>query len=163
MISIGHTAAGYIVGTTVVSITNDPVFGLTAGVLAGLASHYFLDFLPHGHFGKEAEYTKISTTTMFIYLDVFGGGFLFAYLTYLKFGLSINALIVLLSIFAAILPDIVSAVDKVFFGLKLRQSFLKSEHRFHTSTHWHGLGKKTLLLSFLDIWQVALIIFAIFI
>lgn len=163
MIAIGHLAAGSIIGNVVVNYTQDPVKGVLLGLACGLASHYILDTVPHGHFDRKAEYTKISLTTILIYLDFIGGSFLFFYLAFSKFGFSNNLFVVLFSIFGAILPDMISAVDKLFFGQSLRKGLLKGEYSFHSSTHWHGKGTKTLLMSLKDLWQVALIVLAFFI
>lgn len=163
MIAVGHMAAGYIVGNVVLSITNDPSTSLAAGFLTGIVSHYVLDYVPHGHFGVKAEYTRLTLNTLYIYIDVFGGGLLFLWLSYQKFGFSLNTLTLLVAVFGSILPDLISAIDKVFFGHALREGILKSESKFHNSTHWHGKGEKTLLLSIRDIWQFSLVLIAVLI
>lgn len=162
MISIGHIAAGYIVGNIVSDAFVNPATSFTFSFLGGLCSHYVLDFVPHGHFGRKAEFSKFTFNTILIYADLFGGLFLFTALAYNKFLFSHSFFSVLISIFASILPDLVSLFNKIVFGKNITNKFFKMENDFHSNTHWHGKGSKTLILSARDVWQLTVVLIAIF-
>ncbi|MBI3486257.1 hypothetical protein HY025_04960 [Candidatus Daviesbacteria bacterium] len=160
MIAFGHTGAGASIGLLGYSLYKDsnPILGLgyTAGL--GIISHYILDFVPHGHFVKPAKLHKYLIPILVG--DVFLSVLIFLGADFLKEGLTLRFLYILFGIGGSLLPDIVDGLMEIKY--LPRNLLFKIEYGFHKGLHWHGKDGKTRLLDFIDIWQIALILYSLF-
>lgn len=160
MVATGHTAVGVIVGVTAYHFfgQGDLTTGLVLTGAAGVAFHYLADFIPHGHFFMPKDFKKYIVPV--IIFDVFLPAALFLAGAYLKNGLNEKFLYVMFGIGGSQLPDM---LDGLIYAAKLKRgNLLKTESDFHQDLHWHGRGLKTLLLGYRDIWQVLIILVAVF-
>lgn len=156
MIAIGHTAVGFSVGLLVARVVPDPFLAGIIVFCSGIALHYLTDWIPHGHLtAKQID----PYDSHLIYWDLFGGGLFFLLLSLFYFGLSKITLIILISIFANQLSDVLAFLTRRKI-LPFQGLFVK-EFAFHQATHWHGLGMDTLPISRRDIWQLIVILGAL--
>lgn len=160
MIAIGHTAVGVIIGLTAYNFIGEGNLagGLMVATGVSIASHYIADATPHGHFFKPDNYKK--RILPIIIFDLFIPILFFLSLIYLRTGLSEKFLYILFSIGGSQLPDVLDGL--IYTGMLKPGRLLKIENIFHQNLHWHGKGPKTLLLGFLDIWQVFIILLALY-
>lgn len=158
MVSFGHTAVGVIVGVTAEKYLGQGnlVTGLITTSGIGILSHYIADFIPHGHFIMSKGFKK--GILKIIIFDLFLSIALFLGIIYLKQGLSSTFLYVLFSIGGAQLPDVFGGLVEIK-AIKAK-GLLKTEYAIHEAMHWHGTGNKALLLSILDLWQLAIVLIA---
>src|SRR4051812_20768009 len=107
MIAFGHTAIGATIGAYSYHIfgSNDLLTGLTVTTVAGVASHYIFDLIPHGHFFRENEYRK--KVKYAIVFDLFLSVALFLSVQYLSHGFGISMLYLLFGIGASQFPDVI--------------------------------------------------------
>lgn len=160
MVATGHTAVGVIIGITAYQFLGrgDLASGLVITGTLATAFHYLTDFIPHGHFFMPKDFKKYIKPV--IIFDVLLPAVLFLSAIYLQSGLGEKFLYILFGIGGSQLPDVIDGL------LALRKTkvtgLLKDENNFHQTLHWHGQGSKTLLLGLRDIWQVLLVIAAIF-
>jgi hypothetical protein len=161
MIAFGHTSVGSLVGLAGYSYfgQTDPVLGLTLTAGAGLVSHYIADFIPHGHFFKGTEHFAQNVIPV-LFFDLALSLALFTFLAFRKFGFDLPFWYVLVGIAGAQLPDVLDGLIYTKFIPKL--GLIKTENNFHQATHWHGKGNKTLLLGLRDVWQLSVVLIAIF-
>lgn len=160
MIAFGHTAVGTIVGLYGYHTFGaaGPIEGLAITAGSAFASHYLMDLIPHGHFFPETQFKdKILGAIIF---DFLGSCLLFSAILFFKEGISLKFIYVLFGIGASQLPDIIDGL--MYTGHLPLKGALKYEHSFHKALHWHGKGKATLLIGIRDIWQLAVITFALF-
>lgn len=160
MIATGHTAVGVIVGVTAYQILGqgDLATGLIITGAAGITAHYISDFIPHGHFVKpnKLKDALIPIIIFDLLLPIF---LLFAYI-YSKEGLSEKLLYITFAIGGTQLPDVLDGL--IYIRMIKNKGLIKVENDFHQGLHWHGKDAKTLLLGFRDLWQVLMILIAIF-
>lgn len=160
MVATGHTAVGVIVGVTAYHFFSqgDLATGLVLTGAAGVAFHYLSDFIPHGHFFMPKDFKKYIVPV--IILDVILPAILFLGGVYLKNGLGEKFLYVMFGIGGSQIPDV---LDGLIYTAKLKRgNLLKTENNFHQGLHWHGRGLKTLLLGFRDVWQILIILVALY-
>lgn len=161
MIATGHTAVGFIIGSVAANSFQNPVVGSLAGFGAGLASHYLLDFIPHGHL---LSYDKLHQAhrSPLLHLDLVGGGLLFVLLAYFTFGISVQTLVVLSAIAGSLLPDVLAS--QLYYPGKVppKSGIFNKEYKLHMGVHWHGREDKTRPLSLIDVWQAGVILGALF-
>lgn len=160
MLAIGHTAVGVIVGFTAYQFLGqgDLATGLAIAGAAGIVSHYIADFIPHGHFVKPKKLKQY--LPVIIFFDLFLPIFLILGGMYLKDGFNEKLLYILFAIASAQLPDVLDGL--IFINVFKRKGLIKTEYDFHQGLHWHGRDDKTLLLGIYDIWQIAMILFALY-
>lgn len=160
MIAFGHTAVGASVGLAtfyVMGDANPPLTLVTAGT-AGLLSHYMTDLLPHGHFFIiDKNYKRNIVLT--ILFDFLLGVALFLYLGNIQAGLSLKVLSIFFGIGGAQLPDILDNLIRI--KVLPNKGLFRWENKMHYETHWHGKDDDALLLSFWDLWQALIIIYAL--
>ncbi len=160
MISFGHTAVGVIVGVTFYQFLaqGDLATGLITAGSVGFVSHYVMDFIPHGHFFRPKDFNK--SILPVIFFDLLGSIALFLGIIYLKEGFSQKFLYIMFGIGGSQLPDVIDGLMRI--KMIKTQGVLKIEYDFHEVLHWHGRGSNTLLLDFRDIWQVFIVLIALF-
>ncbi len=160
MVAFGHTAVGVIVGATVAShLTGiSPVESLAITTGAGLLSHYIADLIPHGHFFKENEYKKKIIGVLIF--DLFFSLVLFTFLSFLKYGITLNFLHILFGIGASQFPDVLDGL--MYIGILPKKGPLKIEYAIHRAVHWHGTGKTTRQIGISDVWQLAVVLYAFY-
>ena len=159
MIASGHNAIGTTIGLVVASQTSDPVSAFLVAVLGGLVFHYAADFVPHGHIISNKEF---GTLPAVLFLDLFGSFLVIYSLILLKFGFSQTSFIVLVAIGASQLPDVIEGM--LYFKKIPKIGLIKWENSMHQYIfHWHGQHEKALMWDAKrDIWQIAVIVFALF-
>ena len=167
MIAVGHTAVGVMVGVAASHIlpTNPPLLiTVVASAVAGLASHYLMDLVPHGHydfdFSNPSPREKLRLSADLLLPIVLALG-----VVAWRHGASSEFWLVAAGIGGAQLPDIVNGVRAR--GWLPQWSWLEAEGRFHMSTHWHNPhdsqaatregGRK---LGVSDLWQLVMVIMA---
>lgn len=160
MVSFGHTGVGIIVAVTAQHYLGqgDLVTGLLITGTVGVISHYITDCIPHGHFTMPKNYKK--GIRNIIIFDLFLSVLLFLGAIYLKEGFSQKLLYALFGIGGSQLPDVLDGL--IYTGFLKAKGLLKTENKFHESTHWHGKEDKTLLLGKKDLWQLAIVLIAFF-
>lgn len=161
MLAWGHTALGSVVGLTTYQLIGEsihPGLGLIISGGAGVISHYIVDTIPHGHpFSTKDFKQKIIFALIF---DVFLSVALFSYFAYLKFNLSLGFWYMLFGIGGALISDVIDGL--IFLGFLRKSGLLKIENNIHLATHWHGRGEHVLRFSILDIWQILVVLIALF-
>lgn len=160
MIAFGHTAVGVIVGTAAYGYfgQGDLATGLVATGAVSVASHYLMDTIPHGHFFKTNKFKKYIKPV--IIFDLFLPIALILGITYSKIGLSERLLFVMFGIGGSQLPDVIDGLIRI--GVIKAKGFLRVENKFHEGTHWHNQGNDGLPLGLRDIWQVLMILTALY-
>lgn len=159
MIAFGHTAVGASIGLATYQLIGgtDIALGLiTAGSL-GIVSHYITDFIPHGHFFKEKAYK--SKVIYVIIFDLLLSVLLFLSTAHFAGGSPEQLLYILFGIGGAQLPDVLDGL--IYIDLLPIVGFFKLENNFHRYLHWHGVGKKSLLIGKRDIWQASVVILSL--
>ncbi len=160
MISFGHTAVGVIIGVSTYQFLGqgDLATGLVLSGTAGVISHYLMDAIPHGHFSMPHSYKKnivpIIIFDLFLSLIIFLGG------AYLRVGFGDKLLYVMFGIGGSQLPDVIDGL--IYTKIIKAKSLIKVENKIHEAMHWHGQDNKTLLLGIRDIWQIVVILLALF-
>lgn len=160
MVAIGHTGVGVIVGITAFEFlgNNNLASGLIITGAAGIISHYLMDFIPHGHFFGPGKFKKYILPV--IIFDVFLPIALILGGIYLKNGFSEKLLYIMFGIGGSQLPDIVDGL--IYSGKIKTNSLLRIENSFHEAMHWHGRDTHTLLIGLRDVWQLVVILAAVF-
>lgn len=159
MVAIGHTAVGASIGLlTYQYITQDPFIGITIASTTSLASHYFFDLLPHGHFSKYKDFKKY--LPLILVFDLFLGILIFSGIALLKFSFSLPTYFIIFAILTSQLPDVLGGF--VHAKLFTPKGLLKKEFDFHVNTHWHGKFGESLLISKTDLWQLAVVLISFF-
>lgn len=160
MVSFGHTAIGAVVGLYTYDLISDkPIEGLLIAAAAGIVSHYILDFIPHGHWFRHKDYKKKIFNV--IIFDLFLFFLIFAGFAYYRFGLNTEFLYILFGIGGAQLPDVLDGL--LYIGVIKKKGFFKIENNFHQALHWHGKLNKSLIWGKRDVWQVIVLVLALFI
>lgn len=159
MVSFGHTAMGSAVGIATYYYLGgqNPALGLFLSGAAGTVSHYFTDFIPHGHFIRPRDFKK--KIFQIVIFDLAFSVLLFSGLAYLSFGADLKLLYVLFGIGGAQLPDVLDGL--IYSGVLPQKGFFKLENQFHNVLHWHGSGNKALMWGVLDIWQVLAVLLSL--
>ena len=168
MIAIGHTSVGVIVGTAAYQLLPDTIslpWQVIITGTAGIASHYLMDLMPHGHYNMNLSQPSRKQILKLV-ADVVVPATLIAAYMLITHGLNSITWLVGAGIFGAQLPDVI-------MGLRRRQllpnwSWLASEAEFHASTHWHNPkdqhhatnegGRK---LGVTDLWQAGIVVLAL--
>lgn len=160
MVAFGHTAVGVIVGAGVFQFLGhgDLASGLIITGTAGVISHYITDFIPHGHF-VESDKVKKYLLPIIIF-DLSLPILLLLGWFYLKNGFNQQLFYIMFGIGGAQLPDVLDGL--IYTNFIKAKGFIKLENDFHQGLHWHGKGSKTLLLGIRDLWQILLILTAMF-
>lgn len=162
MVAFGHSSVGTLVGITAYQAfgNSDIALGLISTGFLGWLSHYLADFIPHGHFFRSMKNyeRKIIWVIMF---DLLLPIILLLSLAHFSGKGPIEILYLVFGIGGAQLPDVLDGLKRIDLLPKLK--ILKIENDFHMGTHWHGKEEQALLISFRDIWQIAVLILAIFI
>ncbi len=158
MVAFGHTAFGAAIGFAGYHFfgQSNPLLGLVCTGSTAFLAHYLEDAIPHGHFFPVKDYRK--KIIYVIIFDLFLSIALFSAKGFLDFGLNLRLLYILVGIFGSQLPDAFDGL--IYIGILKRGGLLKTENAFHQAVHWHGVGKKTLLLGLRDFWQVAAVLAA---
>lgn len=160
MVSFGHTAVGVIIGTTAYKFLGqgDLASGLIITGTAGFVSHYIMDSIPHGHFFMSNDFKR--NILPIIVFDLSLSIMLFLGILYLKIGFDEKLQYVMFGIGGSQLPDVIDGL--IYTKIIKARGLLKGEKSFHEAIHWHGRNTKTLLLGIRDIWQVLIILIALF-
>jgi hypothetical protein len=168
MIAVGHTSVGVIVGIGVLAITEgqSPLVAVSVAYVAGVASHYLMDLIPHGHYdfnGENPTYRSISLLCLDLFLPIS----IFSLFLLLKFGLSTPLYVSFMAIAGAQAPDVLQGM--LARGIFPRRGLFQDETHFHMWTHWHNPknpldatregGRK---LSWTDLWQVGCFCLAVY-
>ena len=164
MIAVGHTSVGIVLGVATTELLHPSTLPLPLEIVAvgaaGLASHYLMDLVPHGHYDfNQQGLTRRQKLT-------FGLDFILPIslvVIYLlaSFGLGRISWLVGAGILGSQLPDLL-------MGLRSKKllpdwPWLSVEAQFHSQTHWHNPtnpvnatqeGGRKLAIS--DLWQVAM-------
>lgn len=168
MIAIGHTSIGVILGVAATEIL--PAVPLPFEVLivgaAGVASHYAMDLVPHGHYNFNQQ--DLSLRQMIYFGLDFAIPILFvATYVLLNYGFERTSWLIGAGILGAQLPD-------MLMGLRSKKllpgwDWLQMEAYYHHRTHWHNpvdLSRATneggRRLSIFDVWQAFIAIAALF-
>lgn len=160
MVAFGHTAIGVIVGVASYKYLGQTnlVEGLVITGAAACVSHYLADSIPHGHFIKFGNY-KIGIGSIIVF-DLVLSILLFLGIGYLKYNFSEKLLYLMFGIGGSQLPDV---IDGLIYTHAIKpKGLFKIEDDLHHLTHWHGNGPRALLLSIRDIWQVFVVLIALF-
>ena len=160
MVAFGHTAIGTITGITAFEILKEsnPLIGIPIALGAGIVSHYLTDFIPHGHFFQYHEYkNKVKYAIIF---DFAFSVFLFTLIPFLQQGINQRLIYIISGIAGSQLPDILDGLIHTKF-LKPK-GLINLEYKFHQLMHWHGNLEKALLWGKRDLWQVLIIVLALF-
>src|SRR6185437_485531 len=160
MVAFGHTALGAGVGLLIYKLIGQslpPAEELILAGAAGVVSHYVMDTVPHGHFFVKGDFRKQVKPVLLFDLGL--GILLFAFWSLINLGLSQAFWSILFGIGGAQLPDVVDGL----MGAEVlpAEGFLKTEHEFHQSTHWHGSGENGLLWGKRDIWQIVVAVISL--
>ena len=169
MIAVGHTSVGIVLGVATTEILHPSILPLPLEIVAvgaaGLASHYLMDLVPHGHYNFNqqglTQRQKLTFGLDFILPICLVGIYLLT-----NFGFGRISWLVGAGILGAQLPDLL-------MGLRSKKllpdwSWLSSESHLHSQTHWHNPtnpanatqeGGRKLAIS--DLWQVAMCILAL--
>lgn len=169
MIASGHNSIGAILGLTAYQLaqtSNNPWYMVWPLVfIAGIASHYLADALPHGHYnwqiharGGNKRFNKALLPAMII--DGLGTIVVFCILSAV-FISKTSVWYVLFAIFAAQLPDFIMLFNNLSTGHNSR--LIKLEQNFHGGiVHWHDLpGDKPRPWGWSDAWQIMLSMVAV--
>lgn len=163
MIAFGHTAIGTLVGVYSYGLTQGSADNLSLAIPlgAGIVSHYVTDFIPHGHFMGDAFKNFSKTLVGILIFDLAFSVVLFAGISYMLFGVNTLLFYILAGVAGSQLPDVIDGL----MGIKVlpKKGFLKKENNFHQLVHWHGSYEKALIIGFLDIWQLAVVIFTLWV
>jgi hypothetical protein len=158
MIASGHNAIGTTVGLVVITQVSEPMTAVGLAIIFGLVFHYLADAVPHGHFLSHAEYRKLPPS---LYLDLFGSFVLLFGIVLFKFGLTLPSLVILGAIGASQLPDVIEGLLE--FRKLPRRGIIKFENDAHQKIfHWHGRHANALPWGWTDIWQITVVILALF-
>lgn len=139
MIAIGHTSVGVILGTAATQFIppltlNLPIQIILVGA-AGLASHYLMDIMPHGHY--EFDQKQISNRQkLYFSLDFILPILIIAFYLLTTHGFDRVTWLIGAGILGAQLPD-------VLMGLRNKNmlpnwNLFKIESHYHSQTHWHN-------------------------
>ena len=158
MVAWSHSAVGATVGLITYQkfAQTNPILGLVITPLAGMASHYIADFIPHGHFVKASQIKKYLIPILIF--DVFLSVALFLGVIYLKEGVSLKFLYILFGIGGSLLPDVIAGLSA--YKKHHKNLVIKIEEEIHGATHWHGYHDKSLMLGVYDVWQLTVVIFS---
>ncbi len=138
MIAVGHTSVGVLMGLAGAAVLPEsvPLWGqvLLVGV-AGVASHYVMDMMPHGHYefdSKRPSQQENLTLLNDLLVPIVVVGLLLLW----RHGVDATSWLVAAGVVGAQLPD-------VFDGLLARGTippfgWARREHAFHSWTHWHN-------------------------
>jgi hypothetical protein len=164
MVASGHSAVGALVGVAVYQAMGqtNPEMGLAVAFGAGVLAHYGADFIPHGHFFSDKDFKKYIVPD--IIFDLGLSLLVLAGIAFFQHGDGFKFWFVVLGMAGSQFPDVVAGLYKL--KILPNKGFLKSEHEFHESMHWHGIFEKGKLVDGLpwrvwDIWQIIVIIAAI--
>lgn len=163
MIAAGHTSVGVVIGVAASELLpaslNLPTQVLLVG-LVGIASHYAMDLVPHGHYEIDQAKPTTKTTTKLVFDLVIPILLLGVYLL-LEHGLGRVSWLVGAGVLGAQLPDVINGLRSQ--GLLPPSTLLDKEGRFHSSTHWHNPSDASKAtreggrrLGWSDVWQVAM-------
>ncbi len=170
MIAIGHTSVGVIIGVTATQLLPASIplpAAVTAVGLISLASHYVMDLIPHGHYNFNKQQLT-SQQKLYFSLDFILPIFLITIYLLSSSGFSHLTWLVGAGITGAQLPDLL-------MGLRSKEllpnwNWLRREALYHSQTHWHNPTNKAKAtneggrrLGLSDIWQVAVLIGAIYV
>lgn len=160
MIAFGHTAVGALVGVSAYQMfgNGDLTTGLAVTTIAGVTSHYLFDLIPHGHFFNRGYKKNVNTVIIF---DLFLSVLLFISTQYYFHGVDLAMLYLLFGIGASQAPDILDGL--IYTDRIPNKGIIKIENNIHIATHWHGSGNNARLLGSSDIWQLAVVLIALFV
>ena len=169
MIAVGHTSVGIILGVATIELMRSSTLPLPLEVItvgaAGLASHYLMDLVAHGHYDfNQQGLTRRQKLTFS--LDFILPISLVAIYLLTNFGFERISWLVGAGILGAQLPDLL-------MGLRSKKllpdwPWLSSESHFHSQTHWHNPtnpanatqeGGRKLAIS--DLWQAGMCVLAL--
>lgn len=160
MIALGHTSVGVIVGVTAYNFLGQGNLagGLIIAGSAGMISHYLMDAIPHGHFTIAKNYKR--SILPIIIFDLLLPIIFFLEAIYLNNGVGVKFLYVLFAIGGAQLPDVIAGL--IYIKIIKDKGLLNIEDNLHGVLHWKGKNSQVLLLGWLDIWQLLVILSALF-
>lgn len=160
MIAVGHTSLGVLIGIGASqAFGSSQLAAVTIAFVAGLASHYIADFIPHGHYNFVAS--KINKKSLLkLCLDL---AVPIAVFSLLLSHDSKLLTIVLFSVLGAQLPDITEGLQDI--KLIRPNNFLKKHRHLHYMV-FHSKGQNLLpkngkVLSAYDLWQAGVVCIAI--
>jgi hypothetical protein len=160
MIAVGHTSVGVLVGLAGSTLlpAEAPLWLLVVitGV-AGVASHYVMDLVPHGHYQFDGK-TPSRRSVILLSLDLGLPIIIIAIILLAKFGLGPASWLVAAGVAGAQAPDIFDGLlDK---GLIPAGRLATKESTIHYRTHWHNPTDPTkatpqggIPLGLADMWQ----------
>jgi hypothetical protein len=169
MIAIGHTSVGVLVGVVAIELGGAmlplPLL-LGATFAAGVASHYVMDLVPHGHYNFDARHITARSGILLL-LDVgvpIAAFLIFTLLVVHNFSAPLWS--IMAGIAGAQAPDIFDGI--LGTGKVATNSIFEKETSFHQWTHWHNptdIAKATVeggkKLDLWDVWQVMVIFLGI--
>ncbi len=160
MVSFGHTAVGVVIGVTAYHYLGQG--NLAEGLLitgtVGVVSHYLMDAIPHGHFYLPKNY-GIEIVPIIIF-DLFLSIAIFLGIIYSKAGLGPIFFYTMFGIGGAQLPDVLEGL--IHLKILKNKGLVKLENNLHNGLHWNSRNSEVLLLGSRDIWQLFVILAAIF-
>lgn len=159
MVAWGHTATGALIGAASYSYFSDkPLEGLFIAGAAGIISHYIIDLIPHGHFVSDKILEK--NLWKIILFDFLLSVFIFLFVIYQTSGPGLKFLFIFFGISGAIFPDVLKGM--YLFKINKADRLFSAERKFHEGTHWYGIKERLTMLSFTDIWQVAVVLVCLY-
>lgn len=162
MISFGHSSTGVIVGVGAVALAQNGAslsWLLPATLVAGIASHYICDAIPHGHFFHGFGKSSRKEWILFL-LDIAGAVVLFGAISLHKFGLGAGLWLIATAVFGAQIPDVYESL--VDLGVLPTNRFSEAHRYWHWQIlHWHKLRgprltKNVRALGWFDLIQVGI-------
>ena len=161
MIASGHSSTGVIVGVGAVALAQNGAslaWLLPVTLAVGVASHYFCDFIPHGHYHMSFGGATRKQLSIFL-LDLTGVVILFGGIALHKFGFGADLWLIAAGVLGAQIPDMYEAL--VDLKMLPKNRFSEAHRHWHWDIlHWHShrgprLTKDTRALGWIDLWQVA--------
>lgn len=164
MVILGHASVGAISGIAVHQAFHQQapfMWVLLIALVIGVLSHYVTDWIPHGHFHINLGYPSTIANAA-ILVDFIGSVLLMLVLTWLAAGFAMVWSVVAVTVFGAVLPDVVEVLQN--HKILPRWRWLKAHTRFHIKyLHWHNANGRPLPWRWIDVWQVAVAAIAVFV
>lgn len=167
MIAAGHSSIGIIVAVVVERLT--PSWPLWLQVFTvftiALASHYIVDFIPHGHYHRDLSrpqwWEKIA-----VGMDLVGFALLALLISFARTGLGSQTILIVSGIAGGQFTDVWDWVIVARGWVPLR-GWVAQHRRLHELLHWHNVRdergqEKARPIGWWDAWQLMAIFMALY-